>query len=125
VYEGFWIKAFLDSLHARYPEADKTVGCDTLGERVINSGWTSKLAQELGTKKNFMNTMTAFTSIENGLKHRFFHPTTPIDTQHANEQNRKVKLCIIGRIVNTCQYMMHPKTQVKLKNTLNGLQTVL
>ncbi|KAF1810764.1 hypothetical protein P152DRAFT_515569 [Eremomyces bilateralis CBS 781.70] len=122
VYEGDWVKSFLNHLHDKY-FSEQTDGCNALGKifKIGDStGYMDKLLSQLGTTTTYDKTMTVFTKKENQLKHRFFSSTTQIDRIAESTSNTQVKLCRIGRIINTCLYMMQTKTQENLKNTLTG-----
>ncbi|KAF2686047.1 hypothetical protein K458DRAFT_402587 [Lentithecium fluviatile CBS 122367] len=122
VYEGDWVKSFLNYLYEKHFKAQTGDSCKTLGDIFFNAAgqYMDKLLTQLGTIATADKTMTVLTKKENQLKHRIFAPVKHIDRIAEKTTNPHIKLCRVARIAISCKYMMHQKVQAALLNTLTG-----
>jgi hypothetical protein len=81
------------------------------------------MISHLGTYENYANALINFPAIENQMKHRFFSPDE-IDDQ-GTKGGHVNKLCYLGRIINSCLYLMQPTTKAAMTYSLNGITSVL
>lgn len=75
VYEGNWIRNFLDGLQKKYFPDES--GCSQIADLFSigkDMGYTSQMLDCVGTSETYTNTMTLFPPRENGYKFRASFP---------------------------------------------------
>ena len=72
VYEGDWIKEFLDHLYETFYTSQGAAGCTALANafKIGDAGPLEDILNQIGTTQTYTKTMTLFPQVENGLKHR-------------------------------------------------------
>ncbi|KAK4120093.1 hypothetical protein N657DRAFT_702672 [Parathielavia appendiculata] len=124
VYEGNWIRNFLNDLQAKHFPGDS--GCEQLAKDVFKIGQADGPADgmlnRIGNDANYDKAITLFPVRENGYKFR-------IDIPFGGDRNKLYTVlggtCALGRIVATCQYMEHAETRKRLKYSIREMDAVL
>ncbi|KAK3896889.1 hypothetical protein C8A05DRAFT_39563 [Staphylotrichum tortipilum] len=131
VYEGSWVRDFLDHLQAKY--FNTATGCADIATAFKigqSTGYTFDMLNCLGTTQTYMDRMTLFPLHENGIKYRMFAPgVTSIDTRYdltnKNKYSAHDGACELGRMVATCGYMEDADVQARLKNSIQAMDAVM
>lgn len=127
VYEGDWIKEWLNDLYTKYYKPDnedaesKAAACKQLADAFSigqTTGPMEQILNQLGTDTSYTKTMTIFRQKENTLKHRIFKEGAAVVVGEGSTVAQRS--CKFGRIVNACKYMMQEKTQQALMATIKG-----
>ncbi|KAH7397150.1 hypothetical protein BKA66DRAFT_566287 [Pyrenochaeta sp. MPI-SDFR-AT-0127] len=127
IYEGFWMKEFLDRVKTDVYGSQQ---CENYATGILKlgdtTGWADKLVSQLGNIHTYEDTMTLLNGRENRVKHRMFNKGVEnIYVYDSSSLTLANRVCRLGRIVAACKYMEMPQTKSYLDNTIADIVRVL